>query len=90
MVYESDLKTTDDLAAMMAAAAHALLINESLMRRDDVTAAARALLAPATAKSVRHAANGMIALAGFRSADGRGEKRWIKVSSAKGSRRRIG
>ncbi len=44
LVAESGLKTRDDLAELQALGAKAFLIGESLMRQDDVAAAARALL----------------------------------------------
>lgn len=45
IVAESGLSTPDDLAEMARCGARAFLIGESLMRQDDVAAAARALLA---------------------------------------------
>jgi indole-3-glycerol phosphate synthase len=50
LVCESGLKIAADLAVMTEAGAHAFLIGESLMRQDDVTAATRALMAPAQAE----------------------------------------
>ena len=47
LVAESGLYAPADLARMARAGARAFLIGESLMRQDDVTAATRALLAPA-------------------------------------------
>lgn len=44
MVAESGLKTRDDLIELQGRGARAFLIGESLMRQDDVAAAARALL----------------------------------------------
>lgn len=45
LVAESGIRTPADVARMRAAGARALLVGESLMREDDVTAATRALLA---------------------------------------------
>jgi len=49
MVAESGLFAPPDVARMTAAGARAILVGESLMRQEDVTAATRALLAPAEA-----------------------------------------
>jgi indole-3-glycerol phosphate synthase len=47
LVAESGLKTPADLARLARAGAKAFLVGESLMSQSDVTAATRALLAPA-------------------------------------------
>jgi len=49
MVAESGLFAPADVARMTGAGARAILVGESLMRQEDVTAATRALLAPAEA-----------------------------------------
>lgn len=51
VVCESGLSTAADLARMMDAGIRRFLIGESLMRHDDVTAATRAILAPAQVTS---------------------------------------
>jgi indole-3-glycerol phosphate synthase len=48
LVAESGLYSPTDLARMAAVGARCYLVGESLMRQDDVTAATRALLAPAS------------------------------------------
>jgi indole-3-glycerol phosphate synthase len=45
LVAESGIRTPSDVARMRAAGARALLVGESLMKQDDVTAATKALLA---------------------------------------------
>lgn len=45
IVGESGIATPQDVARLAAAGVHAILVGESLMRQDDVTAATRALLA---------------------------------------------
>lgn len=44
LVAESGIFTSDDVARVAAARARAVLVGESLMRQDDVTAATRTLL----------------------------------------------
>lgn len=48
LVAESGIFTPEDVQRVSSAGAHALLVGESLMRQDDVTAATRALLAEPT------------------------------------------
>lgn len=48
LVSESGLNSPDDLGTMAAVGAKCFLVGESLMRQQDVAAATRALLAPAT------------------------------------------
>lgn len=48
VVGESGIGSAADVARLAAAGVHAILVGESLMRQADVTAATRALLAPAT------------------------------------------
>jgi indole-3-glycerol phosphate synthase len=50
LVAESGLSARDDLQRLHTAGAAAFLIGESLMRRDDVTAATAALLGNLTAQ----------------------------------------
>ncbi|HVV94009.1 MAG TPA: indole-3-glycerol phosphate synthase TrpC [Hyphomicrobiales bacterium] len=47
LVGESGIASAADVARLAAAGVHAVLVGESLMRQEDVTAATRALLAPA-------------------------------------------